>query len=1045
MPVVWPLARLLTAWCGAFLFVASAGEAARPALQPAGEGTVAPPGFSVSVVAQNPMIACPAAMCLAPDGRIFVCEEYIHAEIPGRKRDVVKVLIGAEQGGVATQAITLAENLNSVQGVCFHDGKLYIAHSPVISVLPVSADNVPGTMSDLITGIGYGAKGFSPTHQASGLKVFDGKLYAAMGDQGCDIQTREGGRIHLDTGAILRCNLDGSGLEVFAHGFRNIYDVAIDHLGNAFTRENDDDGGGYNCRSYHVISGGYYGWPWRYRDSERTPPVADVLPCARDQGKGSSTGLIAIRNPAFPAPFNDGLLFCDWTRGGILFSQAVASGATFDLPEQPFVMDGKQTKYPYQFRPTAVQVAADGSLLVADMGTLWLHSREPVGRILRVRYTGTDAATPVAVPASALGTATAEADLLTHLTHSDALMRARAVRLLGDRRLASARGALEALVDDVAPPVRLAAVTALTDLRDPASTPVLVQRLAKENDRWVRFAIVRAVRLSTEVPELVAAVATAAPADQVDLLQALRGRYELPVSKALIALTDAGQSATVRVKATELLGVAAKRTWHQRSGGGAPKEPVPAGVWPGTDDVLVSLRRLARGSHADVRATALAGLNKLADRGVVEGLLSDLRAGTVTLDDGVAQILIRSAGADLAEAVIAEYVARPTASPELRLDGVRSLGLGKRAESLALLRQMLTDAAQAPLLRATVADALGRRKDAAGIPALVSALSDPVPEIQAAAARALGLIAVGGKAPAAGVREALIAAAERPEVTVQNQALVALWRLGDQESLIAASVRLAAIPSAEVERQRELITAASGGPRPQVEPVLLYLLEQNNLGRAAIDAALQPIRRWASSDFGLLGPPQERAAAIARVAEYRAKTYPQWQAPTTAAAPAGRSEGDLQQRQARLAMLALTGGDPARGAEVFRRSGCLLCHRVGNEGVRFGPDLNEVGTSYARQALIDAVLNPSSQIFEGYQLQIITLKSGEVVSGIVQAEEAGRLTIAGAGGLTQVVATAEVDKRSRSRTSAMPAGLINAMSDPDFVDLIAYLESRKKQ
>jgi putative heme-binding domain-containing protein len=160
---------------------------------------------------------------------------------------------------------------------------------------------------------------------------------------------------------------------------------------------------------------------------------------------------------------------------------------------------------------------------------------------------------------------------------------------------------------------------------------------------------------------------------------------------------------------------------------------------------------------------------------------------------------------------------------------------------------------------------------------------------------------------------------------------------------------------------------------------------------------------------------------------------------------AGRSESDLQQRQVRLASLALTGGDVARGAEVFRRGGCLLCHRVGAEGMRFGPDLDEVGTSYARQALIDAVLNPSSQIFEGYQLQIITLKSGEVVSGIVQAEEAGRLTIAGAGGLTQVVALADVDKRSRSRTSAMPAGLINAMSDGDFVDLIAFLESREKR
>ena len=129
----------------------------------------APQDFKVSLVASEPMIANPAAMCVAPDGRIFVAEDYVHAEIKGMTRDVVKVLVGAEKGGAASSAVTIAEDLDSVQGLAFHEGKLYIANSPYIDVLPVSADNKPGEKTHLITGIRRGEEGLQP--DASGERI----------------------------------------------------------------------------------------------------------------------------------------------------------------------------------------------------------------------------------------------------------------------------------------------------------------------------------------------------------------------------------------------------------------------------------------------------------------------------------------------------------------------------------------------------------------------------------------------------------------------------------------------------------------------------------------------------------------------------------------------------------------------------------------------------------------------------------------------------------------------------------------------------------
>ena len=57
----------------------TAAELEKFALQPAGEGLLAPPGFQVSLVAADPLVKNPAAMCVAPDGRIFICEDYVHA------------------------------------------------------------------------------------------------------------------------------------------------------------------------------------------------------------------------------------------------------------------------------------------------------------------------------------------------------------------------------------------------------------------------------------------------------------------------------------------------------------------------------------------------------------------------------------------------------------------------------------------------------------------------------------------------------------------------------------------------------------------------------------------------------------------------------------------------------------------------------------------------------------------------------------------------------------------------------------------------------
>jgi hypothetical protein len=78
--------RLVVALIGCIALPVIAGQPEKFELLPAGEGMLAPPGFKVSLIAAEPLVNNPAAMTVAPDGRIFVCEDYVHAKVTPKCR-----------------------------------------------------------------------------------------------------------------------------------------------------------------------------------------------------------------------------------------------------------------------------------------------------------------------------------------------------------------------------------------------------------------------------------------------------------------------------------------------------------------------------------------------------------------------------------------------------------------------------------------------------------------------------------------------------------------------------------------------------------------------------------------------------------------------------------------------------------------------------------------------------------------------------------------------------------------------------------------------
>ncbi|WP_166820412.1 c-type cytochrome [Thalassoroseus pseudoceratinae] len=141
----------------------------------------------------------------------------------------------------------------------------------------------------------------------------------------------------------------------------------------------------------------------------------------------------------------------------------------------------------------------------------------------------------------------------------------------------------------------------------------------------------------------------------------------------------------------------------------------------------------------------------------------------------------------------------------------------------------------------------------------------------------------------------------------------------------------------------------------------------------------------------------------------------------------------------------LTGRDFDQGRAMFAAAQCVRCHRYGGEGGATGPDLSNVAGRFGGKDLAEAIIDPSKVISDQYREMKVFLSSGLSYSGRVLSEADGKVVI-----LTDPVdisKTVTVDKddieiMTPSKTSTMPAKLLNDLNREEVLDLMAYLLSR---
>lgn len=238
---------------------------------------------------------------------------------------------------------------------------------------------------------GFGVRIGVSGHDLHGLIMGpDGKLYFSVGDRGFEpppgirgfgFTTNFLQRVLPDTGSVLRCNPDGSDLEVFAVGLRNPQELAFDAFGNLFTVDNDTAGAD-DSRVLHVVEGGDYGWRVSYQHLPGFGPwvqenvwrggIDDVLPPAGVVAQGPS-GLAYNPGTGLGPKYRDAFLVCDFP-GGVWAFKVRPKGASYEV--------AWKEKLLWNLWPTDVAFANDGSVLVSDWTEGWAPSSK--GRLYRI-------------------------------------------------------------------------------------------------------------------------------------------------------------------------------------------------------------------------------------------------------------------------------------------------------------------------------------------------------------------------------------------------------------------------------------------------------------------------------------------------------------------------------------------------------------------------------------------------------------------------------------------------------------------------------------
>lgn len=1051
------------------------------------------PGLTASLFAAEPHLQNPVAIATDEKGRWYVAETFrVHKGVTdirnnmawldddlacrtvedrlamhrkwmtprafadmSKHADRVKQVVDADGDGKADRSTIFSDGYSNPEdgigsGLIARGGNVYFTNIPDLWLLQDKDDDGKAEVKRSLQR-GYGVRVGFLGHDLHGLAWGpDGKLYFTVGDRGMNVKVPDGSLEYTEAGCVLRCNPDGSELEIFATGLRNPQELAFDRYGNLFTGDNNCDKGD-PARWFYVMEGADHGWrvgyqhlpnggPWNEEKIHATydkstsrsivPPIAHVA--------AGPSGLAYYPGTGLSEKYDDTFLLVDFrggTNSGIHSLKMKPNGAGFEMSD----------KHDFVWNVLAVDVefGNDGSVYFCDWVNGWAMPDK--GRIYKL----TDAEAvkdPIVRQTRALienGMAHRDVDaLVRYLAHPDLRVRREAQYELaargepavaallkaardGEDRLARihaiwaigqtlrrhrqgephpAAAEIAKLLADKEDEVRAQAARVLGDARHGSSWPALAERLTDPSPRVRSLAAIALGNIAHPAarPALIAALRENDDKDPFLRHAVVAGLAACNGSADLAALTK-DPSPAVRIGAVLAL---------RRLGEG------PIEQYLNDPDPAVVLEAARAINDTGVLDAAMPALARLIDRPdlskplATRVLNAHFRLGQPDNARALAEYANRT-GDTAALALLAEW---PDPSGRDKVTGLwRPLEKRDRAAAVAALTPLqpqLTTHKSEWVRRATLKamDQLAMNEPKLAFELATNPKNSP--EVRASALKLLA------NANDPQLEPALKAALTEDQPALRKSAIALLARLPD------ASTRLETLLATGSPADRQDVLQALGDVNdPLVARILSNQLDLLLAGKLDPELHLDLIEAAGKSPSGAV------AQKLKRFEEAR------------------KQDDDLRDYRETLA-----GGDKESGRKIFfdkAEVSCVRCHTAGNvndTGLPLaGPDLANIASTRTREYLLESIVLPNKHVAPGFESVALEMKTKpRYVTGTIKQETPDELHLDVPDKGLVKVRKSDIAVREKG-LSAMPDNLVNALTKRELRDLVEFLASLKTE
>lgn len=962
-------------------------------------------------------------------------------------------LTDTDGDGVADRMTLFAEGFNEpnsgiAAGLLWHDGWLYVTALPHLWRLKDGDGDGRADVTEKIVS-GFGAHIAYAGHDMHGLRLGpDGRIWWTIGDKGLNVTSREGRKfVFPHEGAVLRCEPDGSGFEVFAHGLRNVQEVAFDDNGDVFGVDNDGDAPRERERAVFVVEGSDSGWRnqhqyqknasrWMREDMWMpsgepdqplflTPPIANF--------SDGPAGFLRESGHALDGPLRGHFLLNQFPKGRMDAFRLVPDRDGFRMEGARTVSSG--------IMGIGMSWGPDGRAYFADWdGGYPLDEKGAVWRFDVSSVTDSTSAEWLSRP---LSDALPKERCLPMLGHRDQRVRINAsVRL--DKAGAWAdmlKVALDPKADRMARThgiwgwgmglrkgrVSHAEGLALLKVEDDELRAQALKVLseAPSPDDGLRRAVIAELGASSIRVRLHAALAARRLGGSASLKDFVRDP-ETDLARpwlrhALVSGASACVTETSLLEAAsasdENLAVFAVLVLARK------KSPLIAQALSSPHDLAVV--EAARAIHDDEGIpSALPALAASLNRHILPAAAAR-RALNACLRSGTSEDALRlvrwfrnNASKDELVTEALQCMLNFDAPERLdRVDGVaRSYPPRDKAAITGAFSQArdLLLAQTRPELRVPAFSVLLRHRIDVPVEALMTFARD---RSAPASVRIDALRMLVDKSPSAAAKSASESCADGNPVELRIAAFDILLR-ADAEAAFSVGLRLMKSKSARPAEKQAVLAAAARSPHPSARPIFQSAAEAFLSGKLEPFLRLEVIEAAAETDD--VGLKNRLAGHLASIAEAKAHD--------------GTPHSALTE-----------GGDPSRGRKVVNEhlnANCVGCHRVeSEEGSEVGPKLRGLTHARPRLEIVESLLDPSAKISSGYGLSTFTLKDGGVVVGSVLSEAADARKLRLLDGTERVLRNADVASVAPA-PSVMPP-MLGILTRQEIRDVVAYLAELK--